>query len=103
MQNGQYGTPAQRAADLDAAMRTNLGLSTEQAKKVHDINLRYAIRAENEVVKADISMWSKYTKLMAIQEAKDTELKATLSSEQFEKYTIARDAAFWKAIQALLL
>lgn len=85
VKNGNYGTPEQRAGELTQAMM-RLNLNEYQLSKVKEINLRYAYRAENEVIKQNLSTWSKYWKLNNIQADKDKELKYVLNKEQFELY-----------------
>lgn len=99
IKNGKYGTPQERATQADEMMKNGLGLSQEQAVKVHEINLRYALRTENEVVKSDLSDWSKYRKISALQEEKDAELKPVLRPDQFKKYEEKRDELFWQAVK----
>ena len=100
LKKGNYGNPESRTQQADELMKSGLGLSDAQAVKVHQINLRYAWRAENEVVKADLSDWAKYRKLSAIQEEKDAELKLVLDKDQFKKYTEKRDELFWKGVKS---
>jgi hypothetical protein len=102
VKNGQYGTPQERAAELDQKMKQGLNLTDAQMNNVKDINLRYAIRTENEVAKATMSNWSKYRKISAIQSDKDNELKQVLTAEQFKKYTKKRDKAMWEGMKAML-
>ncbi len=102
VKNGQYGTPRERAAELDQQMKEGLKLTDEQMPKVQDINLRYAIRTENEVAKAPISNWSKYRKINAIQTDKDKALKRVLTAEQFKKYAKKRDELMWEGMKAML-
>jgi hypothetical protein len=65
-------------------MQKGLQMTLEQTPMVKEINLRYAWRVENEVVKVKMSNWSRYNKISAIQ--KDKELKKVLNKEQFDKY-----------------
>jgi Spy/CpxP family protein refolding chaperone len=102
VKNGQYGTPQERAAELDQKMKQGLGLTDEQMPKIHDINLRYSIRTENEVANAQLSTWSKYRKITAIQADKDKELKKVLNAEQFKKYAKKRDELMWEGMKAML-
>jgi lathosterol oxidase len=99
IKNGQYGTPETRALQADNMMKKGLGLTPEQSIPVHDINLRYAWRTENEVVKANLSDWAKYRKIMALQKEKDLELKKILTQAQFDQYENKRDELFWSAVK----
>lgn len=102
IQNGDYQTPEQRCADLDAMMKAHIGLRDAQIQPVHDINWKYALRSEQEVVKANLSMWSKYLKVMSIQEEKDAELERILDKDQFKKYAAFRDDIIWKAVRKII-
>ncbi|MBI1226373.1 MAG: hypothetical protein GC192_14160 [Bacteroidetes bacterium] len=99
IKQGRYGTPEYRTQQVDSLMRVGLPLRADQISKVHDINLRYSKRVEDEVVKSDASDWTKYRRLSKIQDAKDKELKTILNATQFEKYATKRDELFWKGIQ----
>lgn len=98
IKDGHYGTPESRTTQMDAMMKEGLELRQNQLQKVHDINLRYSKRTEEEVVKAKLSDWSKYRRMTKIQNDKDKELKAVLDSTQFEKYVTKRDEMFWKGV-----
>ncbi len=102
IKTGQIQSPEQRCAEIDAAMKDHVRLRNDQIPIVHEINLRYARRADLEIVKADLGNWAKYRRLMDMQDEKDKELKRILDATQFEKYAVARDAAIWKAVKALL-
>lgn len=99
LKNGSYGSPDQRTAQADEMMKNGLGINDTQLIRVHEINLRYGWRTENEVVKPDRSDWSKYRKIMELQKEKDSELKGILTETQFEKYTEKRDEMLWKAMK----
>ena len=100
IKKGNYGTPEQRTADLNQTMQKGLQLTKDQMTKVSEINLRYARRNENEVVQQQMSDWSKYRKISAIQAEKDNELKKVLTPEQFNKYQKKRDDAMWQAVKS---
>jgi Spy/CpxP family protein refolding chaperone len=102
VKNGQYGTPQERAAELDQQMKEGLKLTDEQMPKIQDINLRYSVRTENEVAKTNMSSWSKYRKICAIQSDKDKELKRVLTAVQFKKYAKKRDELMWEGMKAML-
>lgn len=96
---GNYGTPESRTLQVDSIMQLGLGLRQLQIFKTHEINLRYAHRVEDEVVQQQLGDWSKYRRIMRIQADKDKELKVVLDGDQFEKYSTARDALFWKGVK----
>ncbi len=102
VKNGQYGTPEERAIEMSQKMKQGFNLTNEQMVKIENINLRYAIRTENEVAKVAMSNWSKYWKIKSIQEDKDKELKPVLTAEQFKKYAKKRDDMMWEGMKAIL-
>jgi hypothetical protein len=102
VKNGQYGTPEERANEASQKMKQGFNLTNAQMIKIEDINLRYAIRAENEVAKVKMSNWSKYWKIKSIQADKDKELKPILTAEQFKKYAQKRDEMMWEGAKAIL-
>ncbi|MBK8567169.1 MAG: sterol desaturase family protein [Saprospiraceae bacterium] len=98
IKNGNYGTPESRTTQMDAMMKEGLNLRQNQLQKVHDINLKYSKKVEDEVVKADLSTWSKYRRISKVQNEKDKEMKLVLDATQFEKYVTKRDELFWKGV-----
>lgn len=86
IKKGNYGTPEQRAMELNQAMINGLHLDALQAEKVKAINWHYALRTEREIVQQPLSTWQKYWRLYDIQSDKDKELKNILTKEQFSKY-----------------
>ena len=100
IQGGEYGSPESRTTQIDSMMRAGLSLRSDQIPTVHDINLRYSRRIEEEVVKPDLSHWAKYRQLMKIQRDKDQELQPVLTADQFEKYVTKRDQLFWEGVKA---
>lgn len=74
-----------RAKAVSQKMKTELGLSDEQYNKVYEINLKYA--QQNEATRKNTE--DRMAKMQAIKsgnEAKNKELKAVLTKEQFEQY-----------------
>jgi hypothetical protein len=100
IKKGNYGTPEQRAVQADDVMQKGLQMTPEQTPLITEINLRYAWRVENEVVKVKMSSWSRYNKISSIQKEKDKELKTVLNKEQFDKYKKKRDEVFWAAVKS---
>lgn len=86
IKKGNYGTPEQRAIELNQVMINGLHLDALQTEKVKAINLHYALRTEREIVRQPLSTWQKYWRLYDIQSDKDKELKNILTKEQFSKY-----------------
>jgi hypothetical protein len=99
IKKGNYGTPEERAKQADDMMQKGLELTQQQQPTVKEINLRYAWRVENEVVKMKLGSWASYNKISAIQNNKDKELQNILNKTQFSKYKKKRDELFWAGIK----
>lgn len=98
---GHYGSPEARTLQIDSMMQVGLSLNSDQLPVVHDINLHFSKRVENEVVKQNIGDWTRYRRIMKIQKDKDIELKKVLTETQFEKYEKKRDEMFWDGIKSI--
>jgi hypothetical protein len=77
--------PAERAAKLTEWMKTNLQLTNEQEKPVHEINLKYADKTE-ELRISNEPRAQKFKKLKGYNDDKDKELKVLLTADQFKTY-----------------
>ncbi|MET0394391.1 MAG: hypothetical protein ABW019_14690 [Chitinophagaceae bacterium] len=74
-----------RARAISQKMKTELSLSDDQYNKVYEINLKYA--QQNETIrKSSDDRMAKMQAIKAGNEAKNNELKAVLTKEQFEEY-----------------
>lgn len=83
-------TPDERATVLTDWMKSNLQLTPEQEALVQSVNLKYANL--NEQLRGNsLSRLQKAKKLKANDQAKDKELKAILTDEQFELYQSKKD------------
>ncbi len=78
-------TPEQRAAYQTKLMTEKLNLNAGQAKKVEDINLKYAEKFQ-PIIKSSGSRMSKIKQAKALQEQKDTELQTVFTKDQFDQY-----------------
>lgn len=79
-------TAAKRAQKWTDWMKKDLGLTAEQEPKVHAINVKYADQVD-DIKAAEGDRRSKVKEVRANSKAKDEELKAVLTPEQFTKYT----------------
>jgi Spy/CpxP family protein refolding chaperone len=89
-QQKSAGTPEQRAEKLTGWMKTNLQLNDNQATQVHDINFKYANKNE-QLKNSTASKRQKLQTLKADDQAKDAELKAILTPEQFTTYQTKKE------------
>ena len=83
-------TPAQRAEIQTQVIQAKLKLSPELLAKVQAINLKYAEKMD-PILKGSDNILAKKKKAGAVLDAKDAEMKAILSAEQFEQYDDAKD------------
>jgi hypothetical protein len=83
-------SPEQRAAIQTQFMKERLNLPAGVLAKVQAINLKYA-RQMDPVLKGSDGKLAKMQKARGIMGAKDDELKAILSPDQFEAYDDAKD------------
>jgi len=82
-QQMQKRTPEQKAENQTRWMQKNLGLTQDQNKKVYDIILYYAQQADNANASAG---QAKKAEKLEVKRDKDTELRAVLTGEQYQKY-----------------
>lgn len=92
-------TPEERAAKWTQWMKNELNISAEQETKVHEINLKYAQQTQS-VRSQEGSRKSKFKEVKSIDDAKDEELKAVLTPEQFEQYQTKKQDMQKKAVKA---
>lgn len=83
-------TPEKRAQFQTELMKTKLNLDSGQVLKVQAINLAYAKKME-PVLKGDGGRLSKFKQARAIQSAKEGELKAVFTPDQYKKYKAFED------------
>jgi hypothetical protein len=83
-------SPEQRATIQTQFMKERLNLPAEVLAKVQAINLKYA-RQMDPVLKGADGKLAKMQKARGIMGAKDDELKAILSPDQFEAYDDAKE------------
>ncbi len=84
--------PAARAEDTTERMTKQLGLSEEQAAKVAVINSTYAEKMKAERAQSEADREARKTRMRAMKDARDAELKNVLTPEQFEKMLAQREA-----------
>jgi hypothetical protein len=92
-------TPEERATKWTQWMKSELSITAEQEPKVHEINLKYA--QQTETIRAQGgNRRSKFKDAKSIDDAKDEELKAVLSPEQFEQYRAKKQDMRKKVVKA---
>ncbi len=85
--------PSQRADTQTRLLQRHLNLQGEQLEGIHQINLRYAEKAE-PIIKGNQLRLLKLYSLRNIQQEKDQELQSLLSAEQFEHYREEKERLF---------
>jgi len=83
-------TPAQRADLQNTFMKDKLHLDEATMTKIKAINIKYAEKME-PILKGDENQFSKMAKGKSVMAAKDEELKATFSQDQYTAYEDLRD------------
>jgi hypothetical protein len=83
-------TPEERAEVQTAFLKSKLGLTTDQATKVADINLRYAQKMD-PIIKGSSGLLMKRRQMQEVNREKEAELKQALSAEQFQKYLDSKE------------
>ena len=78
-------TPAQRAQMQTGIIKNKLNLDSAQTTKVQSINLKYAEKLDL-ALKSGERKFKMMRDVMAIQKAKDAELKTILSGDQYQQY-----------------
>ena len=80
------GTPKERAQKITQEMIKALSLDSVQVDTIFRLNLKYAQKAQSEVIEAEVSMWSRYRKGQKLNKQKEVELLPLLSGDQWENY-----------------
>lgn len=88
--NFMNSTPEQRAGFQSQYMTEHLGLPTEAAAKVQAINLKYA-RQMDPIIKGTGGKLEKMQKGHSVLAARDAELQAVLTPDQYQKYDDIKD------------
>jgi hypothetical protein len=78
-------TPEQRAQIQTDLMKAKLALTPEQTSAIAAINEKYAKQME-PIIKGTEGTYMKMHHMRQVSAAKEAELKAALSPEQFQKY-----------------
>lgn len=82
-------TPKERAAAQTLMMKEELGLSDAQVEKVGAINLAFAEKMDPTIQGGDGPL-KKGLEATNLQQQKEGELKAVLSSDQYKKYLASK-------------
>ena len=84
-QEKQHMNPQEKAQKLTDWMKTNLKLTDDQVAKVQPINLKYAQKMA-DTKNSTQDQKAKMDAMKADEEAKDAELKAVLTPEQYTSW-----------------
>lgn len=83
-------TPAQRARIQTSLMKELLDLSPDQLTKISSLNESYAQKME-PVIQGNSGMFMKMRQMKEVNDAKESDLKALLSPDQFQKFLASKD------------
>ena len=81
----QNKTPEQRAEQQTSLMKKSLNPDDAQLEKIKAINLKYAYKFD-PILKSEDNKMSKFKQARELQQAKEAELKAVFTPEQYKKY-----------------
>lgn len=80
-------SPEARAEQQTALMKTQLSLSSKQAEKVQDVNLKYALKMKEMRDANTDGDWSTMRESAAVlRQEQNEELKSLLTTDQFEMW-----------------
>ncbi len=87
-QQGNPGTPQERAEQLTASMTTDLALSADQAAKVKEINVKRFTEQQEMRQKAQAGgdREAMREQMQTLRKKYDDQMKTVLTEEQFTKY-----------------
>ena len=80
------GTPEQRAQKITQEMHQTFPLDSSQLVTVHALNLKYAKKAQREIIDPGMSTWGMLIAGQKLNQEKEEELKLLLSEAQWDKY-----------------
>ncbi len=95
------GTPEQRAEKITQEMIQSLPLDSSQVDTIHELNLKYAKRAQEEIIDQDLNKWSMMQKGRKLNKEKEKELQALLSESQWDNYLKMRSESRSKLMKQL--
>lgn len=80
------GTPEERAQKITKEMIQVLPLDSSEVEGIYALNLKYAQKAQVEIIEPEMSMWSRYRKGQKLNKQKEEELQPLLSGAQWDNY-----------------
>ena len=80
------GTPQERAQRITQRMQEEIPLEPHQVDAIHQLNLRYAWRAQRELLDKGVSIWVLWVEGQRLQKAKERTFKSLLSEAQWASY-----------------
>lgn len=83
-QQQQRPSAEDRAKMQTQMMKTQFNLTDDQVAKVNDVNLKYA--KQMEATMSDNTITDKRAAMMQMSQNKETDFKAVLTPDQFQKY-----------------
>ena len=95
------GTPEERAHKITQEMLKAIPLDTVQVDPVYALNLKYAKKAQEELIDPKVSKWTMFRLGSKLNKQKEEELKLLLSKTQWESYLEMKAATQKKMFQQL--
>lgn len=95
------GTPEERAQKITQEMLKAIPLDTVQVDAVYALNLKYAKKAQVEIIDPKVSTWTMLRLGNKLSKEKEEELKLLISENQWQSYLKMKAAAQKKLFQQL--
>ncbi len=84
-QTDQMQSAESRASKTTEWMKTNLNLTADQASKVQEVNMKYAVRMDS-LKKSINDLPDRSAGIKSESDARDAELKGILNEQQYKTY-----------------
>jgi hypothetical protein len=94
----ELDTPEERSDRMTKEMIEKIELKPSQIPVIDSLNYVYAVEVQKKVLDTDLGIWGQYRQGNKIMNRKDDELKAILTTEQFEKYEDFKSEVVWEIV-----
>jgi Spy/CpxP family protein refolding chaperone len=84
-QEAQMPSAEARASKMTEWMKSNLNLTADQASKVQDLNMKYAVKMDS-LKNSNLDKQNRFDVMKSEGEAKDAEMKSILTADQYKTY-----------------
>lgn len=97
-----HASPEELSTKLTEKMKSEFNLSNEQSEKIKTVHLKYAQEMQSKLqgVESKTELFAKRQELKALRKAKEAELKAIFTDEQFAQFEAKKQEGKGKMMQA---